>query len=453
MRILYLLLGISKADWQNEFGSSDLIRWDNWSDWSPCTNPCGEDGIRTRSRECRGGSAGEGDCNGEKSEQESCSVSCSGTCATNFYDVSDGSSVDLTLNAQPAEICFWSTAPDNESQGALITYDIISFSRAGEYYKLSVGDADHLMPAGKLHGHTCIILGGSFIKIQQDGVIRIYPANGYTVDSRVVTVGGGFNGSVSEVAVSSTEQNEVVRIAQGNGSACNRNDVAILDNNELEDAWSEWGPCSHNCGEGRSYRYRAGNVQMWRLCNPQPCADGWTDWSEWTPCDASCGGGFSHRTRRCEGLEKCDGAPNENKPCNGEPCPKCGYSSWKFPSVAATTNYLMVKPVLSDMSSVSICFSVENGMSELHGTVFSYSRGLDSPRGNELLFLGKDITNSDIRLYRRDQKISIPNDVLVAGEDTKFCITLQSQSGVRFRVFTFESNIFELTKDFDLLLN
>ena len=90
----------------------------------------------------------------------------------------------------------------------------------------------------------------------------------------------------------------------------------------------------------------------------------------------------------------------------------------------------MVKPVLPDMSSVSICFSVENGMDELHGTVFSYSRGLDSPRGNELLFLGKDITNSEIRLYRRDQKISIPNDVMIPGDKTNFCITLQSQSGV-----------------------
>lgn len=437
MRILLssLLLGELNAGWESEFGSQKVAKWDNWFGWSACTNPCGDDGIRIRSRECRDGQPGEGDCKGDQAQTESCSADCTvGDCANSFYDLSDGGEVEVALEAPAGEICFWSTTASEASAGNLVSYDIITYSRDGANYRLQVGESSHTIPAAKAHGHTCLIVSNpGIVKVMQDGVTRFYPGNGHQTDGKVV-VGGGFDGSVSELAVTELGgayvQDDMIRLAQSDGSACNINTIALNNNSELDGAWSDWGKCSMNCGGGRSYRYRSGGVQMWRSCNPQPCQAGWTDWSQWTPCDASCGGGNSHRSRTCHGVGKCEGANGEKQPCNGEKCPQCGYSSWKFPEVQSTTNYLMVKPVLPDMSSVSICFSVENGMNELHGTVFSYSRGLDSPRGNELLFLGKDITNSEIRLYRRDQKISIPNDVMIAGEKTNFCITLQSQSGV-----------------------
>ena len=78
------------------------------------------------------------------------------------------------------------------------------------------------------------------------------------------------------------------------------------------------------------------------------------------------------------------------------------------------------------MESTTICFRVFNGLDTLHGTVLSYSLGLNSPRGNELLFLGKDKQSDMIRLYRRKKKMEIPNDVLSATESTHFCIVLQA---------------------------
>ena len=66
MRILLssLLFGELNAGWESEFGSQKVAKWDNWFGWSACTNPCGDDGIRIRSRECRDGQPGEGDCKG-----------------------------------------------------------------------------------------------------------------------------------------------------------------------------------------------------------------------------------------------------------------------------------------------------------------------------------------------------------------------------------------------------
>ena len=349
--------------------------------------------------------------------------------------MANGEAVEVDLDAVPREVCFWSTPNSAQANGVLVTYDTVSYSRSADQFHLRVVDQDHYIPVGRNHAHTCIVFSDHAIKVQQDGMMRFYPANGYAKTSLKLTIGGGsFDGSVSEVAATATDQDVMIRLAQSAGSACNLNTIANIADFTLAGAWSDWGKCSHNCGTGRSYRYRNsedGIVQMYRDCNPQPCQPGWTDWSQWTPCDASCGGGSSHRTRTCQGPNNCEGAPHEKKPCNGPECPACGYSAWTFPMEQSIANYLMVKPVLTDMSSVSICFAVENGLDALHGTVFSYSRGLDSPRGNELLFLGKDIGNDEIRLYRRDEKISIPNDVLVPGEKTNFCITLQSYQNTR----------------------
>jgi trypsin len=431
MRIFLCLLGHLNADWYGELGLSQSgPSWDEWSNWSPCTDPCGAEGTHIRSRQCRNGDIGEGSCKGDQAETASCSAECFGTCATN-YQAANGAPVEVALDAAPKEVCFWSTSHSSEASGVLVTYDSVSYSRAANgQFQLQIVDMDHFIPAGKDHAHTCIVFGDHAIKVQQDGMMRFYPANGYAQTSRTLVIGGGtFDGSVSELAVSADEQDPMIRLAQSAGSACNLDTVANINDHTLAGAWSDWGSCSHNCGNGRSYRYReSGNdiIQMFRECNPQPCQPGWTDWSQWTPCDASCGGGSSHRTRSCSGPSKCEGAPHEKKPCNGPDCPACGYSAWQFPMEQSIANYLMVKPVLTDFSSVSVCFAVENGMDQLHGTVFSYSRGLDSPRGNELLFLGKDIGNDEIRLYRRDEKISIPNTVLVPGEKANFCITLQA---------------------------
>mgnify|MGYP000113072968 CR=1 FL=1 len=348
----------------------------------------------------------------------------------------------MGLSGPVSEICFWSTSSDAEPTGSVLSYNGVTLTRDAENFIVEVGVQQHFVPVNRAVSHTCVLFSVSGnVKVVQDGMEwGWYAGNG--VGHTTMTLGGnGFFGTVSELAASAGLQDSMLRNAQSQGSACNLDDGSAdtsgADGNlDGTNAWSEWGSCSHNCNGGRSYRYRHGGhglVQMFRNCNAAPCADGWEDWSQWTPCASSCGAGVSHRTRRCVGSrDACEGEPNEEQPCAGLPCPQCGYSNWQFPANQATTNYLQLKPVIPNMGSVSICFAVNTGSNELHGTVFSYSKGLDSPRGNELLFLGKDITNSEIRLYRRNQKLSIPNDVLVAGTQTHFCIVLQAQPDVSY---------------------
>ena len=61
MRIFLCLLGHLNADWYGELGLSQSgPSWDEWSNWSPCTDPCGAEGTHIRSRQCRNGDIGRG---------------------------------------------------------------------------------------------------------------------------------------------------------------------------------------------------------------------------------------------------------------------------------------------------------------------------------------------------------------------------------------------------------
>ena len=45
--------------------------WDDWSEWTPCSFPCGG-GERRRERRCRNGYIGQVGCSGEGFEEEEC---------------------------------------------------------------------------------------------------------------------------------------------------------------------------------------------------------------------------------------------------------------------------------------------------------------------------------------------------------------------------------------------
>ncbi|PSN40455.1 Semaphorin-5B, partial [Blattella germanica] len=90
--------------------------------------------------------------------------------------------------------------------------------------------------------------------------------------------------------------------------------------------------------------------------------DVWSEWSNWSPCSVECGGGHQHRTRTCEGrAEECEGPSRMSRSCNSHKC-KGEWSCW------------------TDWSSCSVscgqglrkrkrhCLSVNNhGMVALHG--------------------------------------------------------------------------------------
>ncbi|XP_022799542.1 SCO-spondin-like [Stylophora pistillata] len=95
--------------------------------------------------------------------------------------------------------------------------------------------------------------------------------------------------------------------------------------------WSNWTACSKTCEVGIKSRTRKcsepvpqnggksceGLPKEEKKCgNKQPCPidGGWSDWSEWTPCSEECGSGFQERARNCSQPE-----PNfDGKPCKGE---------------------------------------------------------------------------------------------------------------------------------------
>ena len=66
----------------------------------------------------------------------------------------------------------------------------------------------------------------------------------------------------------------------------------------------------------------------------------------------------------------------------------CMYSHWNFPSEAVSiSNYLMVKPILSNMTDSTICYWLISGHDGVNGTIFSYSHGEDYT-GNSVAVMG-----------------------------------------------------------------
>ena len=51
------------------------------------------------------------------------------------------------------------------------------------------------------------------------------------------------------------------------------------------------------------------------------------------------------------------------------------YSSWHFPKEVSISNYIMVKPLLNNMTDASFCYWLTSGYDGINGTVFSYSHG------------------------------------------------------------------------------
>ena len=66
----------------------------------------------------------------------------------------------------------------------------------------------------------------------------------------------------------------------------------------------------------------------------------------------------------------------------------CMYSHWNFPSEAVSiSNYLMVKPILSNMTDSTICYWLISGHDGVNGTIFSYSHG-EEYTGNSVAVMG-----------------------------------------------------------------
>ena len=119
--------------------------------------------------------------------------------------------------------------------------------------------------------------------------------------------------------------------------------------------WSDWGPCSVECGEGKHVRTRncsdpkpgylgktclEQNLGPWKEeenCKLKECPidGGFTEWTPFGDCDKTCGDGVKKRTRACTNPppqyngKVCEGATEETQACNIKPCPvDGGFSNW-----------------------------------------------------------------------------------------------------------------------------
>lgn len=119
--------------------------------------------------------------------------------------------------------------------------------------------------------------------------------------------------------------------------------------------WSEWGPCSAECGEGKRIRIRnctnprpgsfgktcldqkLGNPSEKEKCKIKECPidGGLTEWSAFGDCDKTCGNGAQKRTRSCANPPPqfngrvCEGTTEETRACNVKPCPvDGGFTAW-----------------------------------------------------------------------------------------------------------------------------
>lgn len=120
--------------------------------------------------------------------------------------------------------------------------------------------------------------------------------------------------------------------------------------------WSDWGPCSKECGEGAHTRRKnctnpppgwlgkscfelnLGSAVEEEKCKVKECPidGGFSEWGLYGECNKPCGDdGVQKRTRSCtnpapqfEG-KNCEGPSEETKECNRKPCAvNGGYSEW-----------------------------------------------------------------------------------------------------------------------------
>ena len=178
--------------------------------------------------------------------------------------------------------------------------------------------------------------------------------------------------------------------------------------------WQDWGECSATCGGGSRFRIREclggtpgevgceGSFSDSESCMVQQCPIGWRRWSQWSSCSSSCEQGVQIRIRECiGGGEICEsGDTSESRPCqNPNPDQKgCMYSSWHFPKEVSISNYIMVKPLLGNMTEASFCYWLTSGYDGINGTVFSYSHG-EQWTGNSLAIMGSTSPELGLSLF------------------------------------------------------
>lgn len=105
------------------------------------------------------------------------------------------------------------------------------------------------------------------------------------------------------------------------------------------------------------------------------------------------------------------------------------YSRWDFPAEVSVSNYLMVKPVLGNLTETSICYWLNSNQNGVNGTIFSYSHG-EQYTGNSIAVMGNTAPQLGLNffIFRKYEKLVIPNNFSPAGETVLQCVLFARNS-------------------------
>ena len=443
-RLLLVTIGISWA-----FDESGVESWANWSEWSQCDRTCGH-GLKVRTRQCIGGYPGNDGCKGASSESVQCAyVKCQECPASQWAFQKDANSPMTQLvrtrrnndrQFSAFSLCTRLSPSNAQMRGTIVQY---SKSEQTEPSIMIAARSDFLMKRQKFD----IITAGEINSLEVDGDlidgwICLMSANGkatlqyneqqwsWTVKDSNVN-GGGIMSAGLGIAGNLTDTFLVGQMVDYSSlsSLCFDSELMIgsLSPTDLISStgnpfhvkswapWQDWGECSVTCGGGARFRIREclggepgdegchqGTFSDSEPCMDQQCPIGWRRWSEWSSCSNSCDEGVQIRIRECigGGVTCENGDTSESRPCrNDEPDKKgCMYSSWHFPKEVSISNYIMVKPLLNNMTEASFCYWLTSGYDGINGTVFSYSHG-EQWTGNSLAIMGSTSPELGLSLF------------------------------------------------------
>lgn len=152
--------------------------------------------------------------------------------------------------------------------------------------------------------------------------------------------GGGYQMRTRTVVVEAAEGGKACHGCATDSRACNLQSCA---RNCKWNPWTPWSPCSEVCNGGTQNRTREvrnlaanggqeceGESTNFRDCNTQKCPIPceWTPWGEWDTCTKTCGGGMQGRVRSVLQKERyggkpCEGDPQQMQGCSMQACPIC----------------------------------------------------------------------------------------------------------------------------------
>ncbi|KAJ8305885.1 hypothetical protein KUTeg_016430 [Tegillarca granosa] len=338
--------------------------WVEWSDWTDCTLTCGN-GTKMRNRTCNGPFFRGEECKGAANETEfcnsfycpvdgiweewadwsECSQSCgrghtwrNRTCTGPFYE-----GKPCEGESKESKYCNPSSCPVD---GEWLTWQSwspcdVSCGSGTRYRERNCDgpfDGGRECFGSSREATTCMPR-----KCPIDGEWDLWS----TWSSCNATCGGG---------IMSRYRN--CTLAQHGGKNCTgeSDDFDECNTNHCPVdgvflSWSTWGDCSVTCGHGERWRNRTCDGPYY---NGENCTGDWEDrdnchirecpidgifqeWSAWGQCNTTCGGGIRERNRECSGPffggAGCNGEFSEIEDCNTHECPIDGmweeWSTWE----------------------------------------------------------------------------------------------------------------------------